>query len=304
MKIKQIPEDFVVIERIELKYEEGPYFYFKLKKREWNTLDAAKKISERLNIELKKIGYAGNKDKNAVTEQAISIMNTSKEKVENLKIKDIELIFLGTGKERINLGDLYGNDFVITVRDFDEEINIKKTKIKNYFDDQRFGADNKNHMIGKAIVQKKLEEACELLDLNVNGKEYVNALSKIGKKMLRFYIHSYQSYLFNKALEKIDRENLPVPGFLTKFEDKEVEKIYSEILNEEGIKLKDFIIPSMKEISSEGSTRSSYLHLSNLKIEWMQDELNKGKKKAVLNFSLSKGEYATTAIKSLFSKSI
>ncbi|MDP4012604.1 MAG: tRNA pseudouridine(13) synthase TruD [Candidatus Nanoarchaeia archaeon] len=304
MKIKQIPEDFVVKERIKLKISEGSYSYFKLTKKDWNTLDAVKKIAEKLNKSLKDIGYAGNKDKNAVTEQVISIYQINKEKIENLKIKDISLEFLGNGKDRINLGDLEGNDFIVIVRDLDEKMDIKDIKIKNFFDDQRFGISGNNFMIGKAMVKGDFKKACELLTLEVDGANYVNALRTIERKMLRFYVNAYQSHLFNQALKSLDREKLPVPGFLTKFEDEEVKGVYHEILEKEDIKLKDFIIPSMKEIGSEGTVRACYVHLDNLKTLWQKDELNEGKNKLRLSFSLNKGEYATMVVKTLLTKTL
>jgi len=47
-KIKQRPEDFIVEEIIELDSKPGPYFYIKLTKKQWNTLDVVKILQERL----------------------------------------------------------------------------------------------------------------------------------------------------------------------------------------------------------------------------------------------------------------
>ena len=104
MKIKQIPEDFVVEEIINLKLEEGPYFYYKLVKKNWNTLDVVREVKSRLKV--RDVGYAGLKDKYAVTTQYISV----KKKI-NFNLKDVEFEFLGTGKTRIYKGMLEGNKF-------------------------------------------------------------------------------------------------------------------------------------------------------------------------------------------------
>lgn len=305
MKIKQIPEDFVVKERIKLNFSEGKNSYFKLKKRGWTTLNALMRIATNLGVGLDSFGYAGNKDRQAVTEQVISIFNVPKDKVENLNVRDIELTFLGKGNRKINLGDLDGNDFVIIVRDLKKKIAIKKKKIKNFFDEQRFGMKKNNHLVGKALVKGDFKKACEIIGLEVSENNYVNALRTVNKKMLRFYIHAYQSYLFNKVLEKIDSyKKIPVPGFLTKFKDKKIEKLYLTLLKKENIILKDFIIKSYKEVSSEGSNRDAYVNLKKLKIKWDKDELNKGKLKALVSFSLGKGEYGTVVVKELFGKGI
>ena len=306
MKIKQIPEDFIVKERIKLRFSKGNYSYFKLIKKDWNTSDAIKMIAERLRVDFSFFGYAGNKDRKGVTEQVISVYKIPKERVENLNIRDIKLEFLGYGQERIHLGELEGNDFIVTVRDLNKKVKIKKTKIKNYYDEQRFGIKKNNNQVGLAILKKDFRKACELIDLEVNDNNYANALRKLNKKMLRFYIHAYQSHLFNQVLDKINKnyKKIPIIGFLTKFKDKTVERLYLRLLKNDGLILRDFIIPALKEAGSEGGEREVYLHLTKLKVKWDNDELNEGKLKAVVSFNLNKGEYATVVIKSLFGKGI
>ena len=306
MKIKQIPEDFIVKERINLRFFKGSYSYFKLIKKDWNTSDAVKMIAERLGANFSFFGYAGNKDRKGVTEQVISVYKIPKERVENLNIRDIKLEFLGYGQERIHLGELDGNDFIITVRDLNKKVKIKRKKIKNYYDEQRFGIKKNNNLVGLAILKKEFKKACELIDLEVYDNNYANALRKLNKKMLRFYIHAYQSHLFNNVLDKIKKncKRIPVVGFLTKFKDKAIERLYLGMLKKDDLILRDFIIPALKEAGSEGGERDVYVHLTKLKVEWDKDEINEGKLKAVVSFSLNKGEYATIVIKELFGKGI
>ena len=111
-KIKQIPEDFIVKEISGIKFSyAGKYAYFLLKKKNYNTLRAVQKIAEKLGINEKNIGFAGNKDKNAVTSQVISIKNGNKN-IESIKLKDIDLKYLGRGNEEIYIGNLKGIDFL------------------------------------------------------------------------------------------------------------------------------------------------------------------------------------------------
>ena len=44
-KIKQIPEDFIVDEIINLKMSDGNYAYYKLKKTDYNTVSALELLS-------------------------------------------------------------------------------------------------------------------------------------------------------------------------------------------------------------------------------------------------------------------
>ena len=114
-KIKQLPEDFVVIEISQVKKEEsGKYLYFRMKKIERNTLDVVQELARRLQIREKDIGFAGSKDKHAVTEQMISVIGIKKEDVGKIRMENVSLEFYTSGKVPLSLGDLLGNEFKIT----------------------------------------------------------------------------------------------------------------------------------------------------------------------------------------------
>ena len=172
-KLKTIPEDFIVKEIIQIRAEtNGQYAYFLLKKTDYSTVRALEVLSEKLKIPLKNFGFAGNKDKNAVTEQKISIFRGSKS-FESINLNNIELRYLGNGKEPIYLGDLEGNEFIITIRNLDgkdlKKIKIfqnKNIKIPNLFGPQRFSRNN--YHVGKAIIKKDFRKAVGLL-LENNG---------------------------------------------------------------------------------------------------------------------------------------
>ena len=210
--LKQIPEDFRVKEISNIKiHDKGVYSYFLLKKKEYTTFKAIEQISENLNLPIKSFGFAGNKDKKAITEQFISI-KTNKN-IGNLKIKDISLKSVGKGQNPISLGDLAGNEFVITVRNLEkEQFSFNVDKIPNYFDEQRFSRNNSE--VGKAIVKKDFKRAVELVLENKgeheeklgeyllrNNNDYIGALRTINKKILRLYIHAYQSLIFNETVK-------------------------------------------------------------------------------------------------------
>ena len=185
-RIKQIPEDFVVreifekqrISKDDLNYEskssyasseeKGFYVWFTLKKTNWDLFRALKLISRKLGVSIKRFGYAGVKDKRAVTYQKISVWNVPVERLKRMKIKDLELSGFEKAKERVNLGNLKGNKFKITVRDIEKKEknrmeknleNVKKKGFLNYFGEQRFGIRNNTHLVGKAIVRNRLKEA-------------------------------------------------------------------------------------------------------------------------------------------------
>jgi len=284
MKIKELPEDFIVKEVPDLKIEEGPYYYYLVTKKHWNTLDLVKEISQRLHV--KDVGYAGLKDKQAVTSQYISV-----EKKINFTLKNVDFEYVGRGKQRIFLGSLKGNEFILTLRDLDKKISPVKEVI-NYFGEQRLS--EKNAVVGKMLVKKQFKDACKELELSVEKNDYVGSLKRLGKERLKFYIHSYNSYLWNRLAEKSKKKVIPILGYLTEGKD------YEHILKEEGVAKEDFIVRSIPEIGVEGGERNRMVkveHFKNLSFE--NDELHKGKKKQVISFFLEKGAYATTVLEAL-----
>ncbi|WP_258084709.1 tRNA pseudouridine(13) synthase TruD [Thermococcus thermotolerans] len=172
-RIKAQPEDFVVIEDPLLQIFEGrKHAIFLLKKRNWDTMSAVKEIAKRAGINYRDIGFAGTKDRHAVTYQYISVPAGARNAVESVRIRDIELRFVSYGRF-IKLGHLRGNRFRIIVRDVDEKAFErakeivrelkKKGGFPNYFGYQRFGERRvTNHLIGKLLLQGDFEGAARL----------------------------------------------------------------------------------------------------------------------------------------------
>lgn len=307
-RIKQYPEDFIVkeISNLSLK-DSGEYLICLLKKKNYTTIRAIEQIATLLNKKPKDIGFAGIKDKNAVTEQFISIKNINKGDIKKIKLKDIELEFIGYYDKPISLGDLEGNEFIITVRNFNGDINLKrKTIMPNFFGEQRFSKNNIK--IGKLLLKSDFKEALELIlksnidyehkikdFMNKKPNDFVGALKLIHKKLLVLYVHAYQSYLWNKTLGeyiKNNKKNIKIPliGFGTEIKDKEINKIIRKIMEKENITFRSFINRSIPEISLEGDLRKAFVEIKDLKI------LEKGKDFVKLSFKLPKGSYGTVGV--------
>ncbi len=168
MRLKQLPEDFIVEEIIEIPLEKaGNQTYFWLTKRNWTTENALRVISRKLHTSPRRFKFAGTKDKIAITKQLVSAFKIPANVLQNIKLKDISIEIAGFGEAPVSLGTLKGNKFDITIRDIKpKEITkleknlqkIKKAGFRNYFGEQRFGKGN-THVIGKFILQGKLEPA-------------------------------------------------------------------------------------------------------------------------------------------------
>ncbi len=305
MKLKQLPEDFYVKELMDSNFvSSGDYSCFSLRKNGWGTLAAIFAIANCLKAPVKAFGIAGMKDKRAVTEQYVSVYRISREQIEKVKIKDVGLNFLGYLKDRILLGDHKGNHFRIVARDFDERKEIKQGKILNLYDYQRFGKKGENIGLGRALIKGDYKTFCDGFNLKVENNDYIGAIRRINRRVLRFIISSYQSHLWNGVARKLvnEYEQIPVLGFLTEFGG-EIKDAYCRLMKEEGISKEDFLMKKIPELSSEGGTRKVFVELSNLSWKWDEDEVNKGKFKCILEFDLGKGQYATHVVKSLFSES-
>ena len=170
-KLRLVPEDFVV-EEIPLERKggtTGPYLICSLTKTNWELQHAIKEIAKRLGISHRRIGWAGTKDRNAITRQWISLYNITSEQVAKIHLKDIILEPLGQANEALSLGDLLGNRFDIVIRDTEpadleprvHAINNTVCQgIPNYFGLQRFGATRPvTHLVGEWILRGNFEQA-------------------------------------------------------------------------------------------------------------------------------------------------
>lgn len=313
--LKQQPQDFIVKEITTIKPKpQGRYFYYKLTKTNRNTLDVIKELAKQLNTKINQIGFAGTKDKVAITEQLISTTKS----INNINIDNTKFELLGKGDEPITLGDLEGNHFQITVRNSQTE-PMATAFVENYFDEQRFSKHNKD--IGKHIIKKQFNQATKLIDnpkvqqyLTTKPNDHVGALKLLPKRLLKLYVHSYQSYLWNETVaryietgtkvtysqgnlifskNKKPIQEIPLIGFAYKTTNEEIDKIVQEILKKENITLRDFIIKQIPELSMEGSQRLLCSEIKNL-------EIKKEDNHYLIKFSLNKGSYATIVIRKLF----
>ncbi len=131
-------------------------------------------IARFLQCSRKRIGYAGLKDKRAVTCQRISIFKPNLERLKQFSSGGIQLRNGKWSNERIELGMLRGNRFTVTIRDIDlDEKELKKRisqcfkemkrGIANYFGEQRFGGIRQvTHLVGRQFVRGNVKEAVML----------------------------------------------------------------------------------------------------------------------------------------------
>lgn len=161
--IRQQVDDFCVEEltnRVETA--NGSYLIVELTKRNWDTHRLIRELSRILRVSQDRFGWAGTKDKRALTKQKISIWNIGEEELARVRLKDVELKVIGRSNKKISLGDLWGNRFRITVRavELSQEEALARVKAissefekgaPNFFGVQRFGENRPvTHVVGEA----------------------------------------------------------------------------------------------------------------------------------------------------------
>jgi TruD family tRNA pseudouridine synthase len=189
------PQDFIVEEigkndelhLVEYKHDEdtidsdGLTVYADLVKAGVSTLDVIDELSKNHKIDRRFVGYAGIKDRDAITSQLISFRNISVGDVKNIRSTNFFLKNIRTGKGAIQIGDLAGNRFTLVLRgdkpiDKDEVLNLineyKKTGFWNFFYTQRFGTPRLiSHYLGLLLLKCQYEEVVKnLLTFQTDGE--------------------------------------------------------------------------------------------------------------------------------------
>jgi tRNA pseudouridine13 synthase len=211
MKLKQNPEDFRVVEQssVMLSSNSDKYQVFLLKKQNLDTFEALRQVARRWRVPLFEIGYAGLKDKHAVTQQYISIATSFN--VQGFTSEQLETCFLGYTKERIQIGDLIGNEFVIVIRDLtdhavDEALVqipfIQQMGVPNYFDSQRFGSVIRQQFIAKAILQGDCEKAVQWF-LTAYQKYESRKIKDDKRRLMAAWPHIGDTRVLDKGLARV-----------------------------------------------------------------------------------------------------
>ncbi|MBU3014008.1 tRNA pseudouridine(13) synthase TruD [Poseidonibacter lekithochrous] len=205
---KQNKDDFVVTEVPLYEFSgEGEHLILKIRKKDLATWDALEIIAKYVGCKSRDIGYAGLKDKNAMTVQTISIHKQYEEKLKTFNHPNIKILETTYHNNKIKVGHLKGNKFFVRLK----RVNVLDSRkieaalgsivtlgMPNYFGFQRFGIEGDNYKKGKAIIEGTLKEK--------------------RRNLKQMYINAYQSYLFNNWLSK----RIEISKLVDAFEPKEI----------------------------------------------------------------------------------
>ena len=172
--LKTVPEDFIVREISDppRQKDNGEYSIATVTARNWETNRMVRLMSRNMGVSRDRIGFAGTKDKRAITTQLMSVYGTE-ELWQKVDLKDLKIENIYRGARGIEIGDLIGNDFEISVKNctmdpsqiretVDSDISIIKQTggFPNYFGVQRFGAVRPvTHRVGERLVRGDIKGA-------------------------------------------------------------------------------------------------------------------------------------------------
>jgi tRNA pseudouridine13 synthase len=165
--LKRLNEDFIVTELpLQLPSGEGEHVWLDVEKNGANTAFVAQQLAEAAGVQERDVGYAGLKDRYAVTRQWFSLYRPKGEVPDLTLLQHPEFKVSSQSRhvKKLRPGDLKGNRFRIVLRDVTGdreaiEANLAAVTaqgVPNYFGAQRFGHDGGNVEQGRAMLAREI----------------------------------------------------------------------------------------------------------------------------------------------------
>jgi tRNA pseudouridine13 synthase len=170
--IKERPEDFLVDEQpLYQPCGTGEHLYLFIEKREQTTTDVVRRLAKMFSVRKSDVGYAGLKDKHAITRQHFSIWlpdpSNDEKYLSRIPFTNFKLLWSARHTNKLRRGHLAGNRFIIRIRQVSPTAAIHAKRIldrlvaagaPNYVGDQRFGYRQNNQTLGRLYLQGKWKE--------------------------------------------------------------------------------------------------------------------------------------------------
>jgi len=320
-KFKQENKDFVVTELLGYEAEgEGENLFLTIQKENMNTQYLVRRIAKFADVPRMDVGYAGLKDKNAITTQTFSVRLPGMPELNWSEIEDEEVKILNQNwsRKKIRRGSLKGNHFQIRLRELtgDNELiekrleQIKQLGFPNYFGSQRFGREGDNLIqvlrLFNGEVKKTKRDRRSMLISSARSHLYNQILAGrvesatwdkpvLGDVMLlagsesQFLLDKVDDVAHSRCLEK----DIHPSGLMAGMPDRtlettdEMQLIESNVMSENAEYLKGIIDAGLNQ-----DRRALRVLVDDLDWQFEDDDL-------LLQFSLKKGSYATALLREL-----
>jgi tRNA pseudouridine13 synthase len=201
--LRAAPGDFVVDEILTIALSgSGEHVWLRVRKRGWTTDRVAQQLARAAGVARRDVGFAGMKDRHAVTTQWFSVQLPGRDAPRWMEAlpSGIEVLEEVRHARKLQSGALAGNRFDITLRECSGErallgarVDALRTHaVPNYFGEQRFGHQGANVERALAMFAGKLRTR----DRALHG----------------IYLSAARSYLFNEVLAQRVRTNTWASG--------------------------------------------------------------------------------------------
>ena len=271
--IKGSANDFVVKEiPAEIPVGTGEHVYLKIRKRHANTHWVAEQLAEFCDLKTIDIGYAGRKDRHALTEQWFSCYLPNSEPIwDKLSIEGVEVLCVKRHFCKLRRGNLRGNYFAIKVSEISSKELILRDRLElirdggfpNYFGSQRFGRDNLAR--AKSFLRRGEERGGE-------------------RGML---ISAMRAYLFNECLSYfLSCGRIPEHGPL--FGRSRDPQVGEDILSSESL----LYVERLRRLRVKADRRCTLVRPLDFRWHFKKDFL-------LLSFRLPAGSFATSLLREL-----
>lgn len=154
-RLRARPEDFVVDELLGFVPEgQGAHLWLAIRKRGENTLWVARQLAQIAGCAIEEVGYAGLKDRHALTCQWFSLpMPRRRVDWSELTLRvHAEIVAITRHSRKLRIGGHRANRFLLTVRELQGDLQALEARLRriahegvpNFFGEQRFGLDGGN----------------------------------------------------------------------------------------------------------------------------------------------------------------
>jgi tRNA pseudouridine13 synthase len=165
--LKRLNEDFIVTELpLQPPSGEGEHLWLDIEKNGANTAFVAQQLAQATGVQDVDVGYAGLKDRYAITRQWFSIYLPKGETPDLTQLRHPEFKVLSQTRhvKKLRPGDLQGNRFRIVLRDVTGDRDaieasleaVASQGVPNYFGAQRFGFGGGNVEQGRAMLAREI----------------------------------------------------------------------------------------------------------------------------------------------------
>ena len=299
--IRSVPEDFQVVEKLGWDFSgDGEHDYLWIEKIGANTEWLARQLARHAGVPVKDVGYAGLKDRHAVTRQWFSVPRWNEPDWSALEVEGVEILDVQRHAKKLRRGAHRGNAFVIVLRgkNLAEHVEAVEQRVQtirdfgvpNYFGEQRFGRAGTN---------------LRLADEWASGK-------RMPRHSRSLAISTVRSFLFNEYLDTRVRDgtwNMLLPGDIASLDgsgsvfdvdvvDAELERrcremdIHpsGELAGQGSVGKPEKWIAALKKSRITTARRSLRLKVINLSVTVLDETVS-------LTFSLGRGSFATSVLR-------